>query len=279
MSDYDSSYFARLMPESYRSAQEIIPLLLEHYRPSSAVDVGCGVGSWAKALEECGVEDVIGIDSNYIDQNMLMIDRTHFLAVDLAQSFDLERKFDLVVSVEVAEHLPYDRASGFVRDLADLGDVILFSAALPYQAGVNHLNENWLEFWAILFMRSDFVAVDLVRPTIWYNRSISYWYRQNILVFIKKQKAQSLFPSICIEARRPLTYVHPQLFMETNWWRRSREKSWKKIEHDLSYYHDLVEAYLSGSTDVPRQRTPYQSNKDSRWASLRRKARDFLPLA
>ena len=277
MTTYDSSFFARLTPESYRSAKEVIPRLVEHYRPKSAVDVGCGVGAWAKALQEEGIEDVIGIDGDYVNPTMLMIDHARFLAVDLSRGFDLERKFDLVVSVEVAEHLPCKQAAGFVRDLTALGDVILFSAALPYQNGVNHLNENWLEFWAILFRRHDFAPVDLIRPAIWCNSKISYWYRQNIMLFVNKTKAMTVFPMSRFDVQRPLTYVHPQLFIEAKWWRRSRENSWKKVAQDLSYYDALVEAYLRGSTELPHQWKLYQSDKDSRWASLWRKVRDLLP--
>jgi SAM-dependent methyltransferase len=281
MTTYNSSFFARQAPESYQSAKEVVPLLLEHYRPTSAVDVGCGTGSWAKALQEHGIEDVIGIDGDYVDQEFLLIDHAKFVSIDLARSFGLERKYELVVSLEVAEHLPYYRADGFVRDLTTLGDVVLFSAAQPYQSGTDHLNENWLEYWAILFSRHDFVAIDLVRPAIWNNKRIAFWYRQNIILFVKKQKTATLFPTFRNDVRRPLSYVHPHFFLVSNWWRRSRECVFKKVEHDLTYYYALVDAYLQGVTDLPSQPRlyQYQSGRDTRWESLRRKVRDLLPPA
>ena len=278
MTAYNSSFFARHAPDSYQSAKEVVPLLLEYYRPTSAIDVGCGTGAWVKALQECGIEDVIGIDGDYVDQEMLMIDRTKFVGIDLSRSFGLERRYEVVVSVEVAEHLPYDRADGFVRDLTTLGDVVLFSAALPYQGGVNHLNENWIEYWAILFRRRDFVAIDLVRPLIWSNKKIQVWYRQNIMLFVDRQRAATLFPTFSTDVPRSLSYVHPRLFLASNWRRRSREYAWNEVEHDLSYYHALVEAYLQGGTNLPPQRKLYQTEEGSQWGSLKRKAHDLLPF-
>ena len=59
----------------------------------------------------------------------------------------MNRKFDLVLSLEVAEHLPSECAEAFVESLVNLGPVILFSAAIPYQGGENHVNEQWPEYW------------------------------------------------------------------------------------------------------------------------------------
>src|SRR5215467_13018648 len=125
---------------SRRSASQIVPLVLELVQPKSVIDVGCGVGAWLSVFNECGVEDFYGLDGEYVDRNMLEIPHQRFLAVDLTKPIQLNRQFDLVVSLEVAEHLPDNCAEMFVDSLTKLGRVILFSAAIPHQGGTRHVN-------------------------------------------------------------------------------------------------------------------------------------------
>ena len=63
----------------------------------------------------------------------------------------LERKFDLAISLEVAEHLKSSSSEDFVQSLTTLAPMILFSAAIPHQGGLHHINEQWLEYWGDLF--------------------------------------------------------------------------------------------------------------------------------
>ena len=67
---------------------------------------------------------------------------------DLNQPFTLDRTSDLVVCLEVAEHVPPLSAGDFIASLTRLASIILFSAAIPYQGGDGHLNEQWPEYWA-----------------------------------------------------------------------------------------------------------------------------------
>ena len=104
---------------------------------------------------------------------------------DLRKPFKHEGRFDLAVSVEVAEHLPYERAPTFVRDLAQASDIIVFSAAAPFQGGERHMNEQWPEYWAILFRRQGYVCFDLFREQCWASDDVESWYAQNVLLFVK----------------------------------------------------------------------------------------------
>lgn len=94
------------------------------------------VGTWLSVFREKGVKDIVGIDGDYVDQNMLHIPEGAFIALDLTQPIKLNREFDLVVSLEVAEHLPIECAETFVETLTSLGAVILFSAAIPFQGAI-----------------------------------------------------------------------------------------------------------------------------------------------
>jgi hypothetical protein len=74
--------------------------------------------------------------------------------------------------------------------LAALAPVIVFSAAIPFQGGHAHLNEQWPQYWAERFRDHGYVAIDYVRPRVWGNPAVSWWYAQNTLVFCTERYLQ-----------------------------------------------------------------------------------------
>jgi SAM-dependent methyltransferase len=182
---YDREFFESQAPSSRRSAQVIVPLILELVRPESVVDVGCGTGAWLSTFHDAGVEDILGIDGEYVERSLLEIPQDRFLPWDLRQPLKLERRFGLVVSLEVAEHLPPSSADIFVDSLVGLGPAVLFSAAIPHQGGNNHINERWQTYWASLFAERAYECLDPIRPRVWDDERVEWWYRQNTLLFVQ----------------------------------------------------------------------------------------------
>ena len=166
--------------------QEIIPKI------DSAVDIGCGVGTWLYVLEEMGAKKIQGMDGAWVNQDFLKIPKESFTQYDFNKEVRLDRNFDLAISLEVAEHIEPENAKTFVLSLVNLSDFILFSAAIPYQSGVGHVNEQWLPYWISLFKEQGFVGVDIIRKRIWNDESIPFWYRQNILLFVKEERISEL---------------------------------------------------------------------------------------
>jgi len=183
---YTTRFFQNLRESSRRSAKAIVPLVLELIRPRNVLDVGCGEGVWLSVFKEHGVEDVWGVDGDYVDRSALEIPEERFIALDLRESLCLQGHFDLVVSLEVAEHLPFACAEGFVESLTNHGRIVLFSAAIPYQGGVDHINEQWQDYWAQLFRRQDYVAIDCIRGKVWDNPNVEWWYAQNTILYAKQ---------------------------------------------------------------------------------------------
>ena len=135
-----------------------------------------------------------------------------FSAVNLEDNFKPTDKFDLCISVEVAEHLPPNRSRGFVNDLCSASDVVVFSAAIERQGGVNHINERKQSYWAELFAASGYECYDFFRPQLWNDQRVDTWYRQNVLLYIRRNhpiaeaiRTAAVFPA-------PLDLVHPELF-------------------------------------------------------------------
>ncbi len=192
---YDQKFFEWVNVTATRSAREVVPLVVEHLRPASVLDVGCGQGAWLAIWRALGVTDVMGIDGDYVARDALMVPREQFVACDLSQRFSLGRRFDLVQSLEVAEHLRPDASAAFVELLCAHGDVVLFSAAQPGQGGDGHLNERNLSAWAREFARHGYAAFDVVRPQIAGKRSVAPWYRYNTILLANPQGASRLSPS------------------------------------------------------------------------------------
>jgi len=206
---YTRRFFKEQMDSSRRSAAAVVPLVQSIVRPVSVVDVGCGVGTWLRQFIDCGLTDVIGIDGAYVHEELLQIPRESFVPCDLSQSLPAKRTFELALCVEVAEHLPEARASGLVADLVSLAPVVLFSAAVPGQGGIGHVNEQWPEYWESLFGVHNYQCLDCLRPLIWNDSRIDPWYRQNLLLFVRKDQLARFSH---IESAPPLSIVHPSVF-------------------------------------------------------------------
>jgi hypothetical protein len=133
-----------------------------------------------------GATDVVGLDGSYIDKARLQIDADKFIPTDLVQPFSLDRKFDFIQCLEVAEHLDAACADVFVESIARHGDIVMFSAAIPGQRGRHHVNEQWPSYWIEKFAQVGLKAYDAIRPVIWTNQQVEVWYRQNTILFSKE---------------------------------------------------------------------------------------------
>jgi SAM-dependent methyltransferase len=220
---YGPDFFAHVNATAERSASRVLPLVMEALAPRSVVDVGCGTGAWLAEAARLGVDDYLGVDG-YTPGESLRIPVTRFLLQDLTEPVRLDRRFDLVLCLEVAEHLPPTAADTLVGSLARLGSAVLFSAAVPHQGGSNHLNEQWLEYWAERFRAHGLLPVDAIRPSVWDDGEVAWWYRQNALLFCGQKliaQTPALREARCATRDHQLSVVHPDLY---SWMVRQRDR-------------------------------------------------------
>lgn len=212
--NYNSIFYSGQKEGSLRSARTVVPLLFDIIpSPKSVVDIGCGLGTWLFVIKEQGIENILGIDGDWIDRDQLLIPNERFRSIDLTKPFELIEKFDLAISLEVAEHLPSYCADFFVASLCKLAPIVLFSSALPCQGGANHLNEQWPDYWQELFSKQNFIAFDPLRRLIWYDESVEWWYQQNMFLFVRKDHVDSNpvfhnLPKVTGKDGNCLTLVH-----------------------------------------------------------------------
>lgn len=199
---YSTDFYDYIDAGSRASAAVVARLLLGEMKLSSLLDVGSGHGAWAAEWIKAGVGDVVAVDGDYVRRDQLAIPADKFVAHDLATPLDLKRRFDLVQSLEVAEHLAAEHAAGFVGNLVRHGDVVLFSAAVPHQGGEHHVNEQPPQYWRELFARHGFDAFDWLRPRLAGRREVKPWYRFNSFIYANAAGRERLSASI-LAARVP----------------------------------------------------------------------------
>ena len=219
MTTYTTKWFSGQVTGAHASAGVVVPLVMNLVRPDGVVDIGCGMGAWLAEFLKAGVKDVLGLDGDYIDRSMLAIPAEKFRVHDLTRPLPAERKFDLAVSLEVAEHLPAGVAEQFVNGLTQLAPVVLFSAAIPGQGGNRHVNEQWPSYWAGLFEERGYILMDPIRPAVWNEPRVEWWYKQNTFLYATRQRVacDQALTRLAGEARtRPVDVVHPQLFMDVS---------------------------------------------------------------
>ncbi|MDR3529467.1 MAG: methyltransferase domain-containing protein, partial [Rhodopila sp.] len=256
--EYGARFYEDHADGSLRSARVVLGQVFGWLSPGTVVDVGCGVGTWLLAARELGAKQVLGLDGDYVDRDQLRISPADFLAVDMERQ-DLRAvlpphhvpPFDLVMCLEVAEHLSAGRAAGFVRELTRLGDVVLFSAAIPFQGGVHHVNEQWPEYWALLFAGEGYQCLDPLRRGLWYRDDIEWWYAQNALLFVRRGSAAlARIPGGQADTNAPLALVHPQnlLFQVLHTFRVHRAAA---AEEEVRDYEALAAAWRAGAATLP----------------------------
>jgi len=219
---YDDLFYINQIDSSLTSAKVYFEILSDFFTPLTIIDVGCGRGAWLKAFGNDLSTSIVGIDGPWNSKKDLLDPRIQFLPKDLNLldcDFFLD-KFDLAISVEVAEHLLPESASKFIGELTKLSDAIIFGAAYPGQGGTSHLNEQPQSYWASIFDTHQYVVFDLFRPKVWGDDRVLYWYQQNTFLYVRD--GSDLFDRLLGMGIQPinniafLNCIHPELYHRKN---------------------------------------------------------------
>lgn len=225
--EYTPAFYAQDVDASIRTTAATLPEIFRFTgTPGSIVDFGTGVGYWLEAARALGITDVHGYDGDYVQADQLRIPRDQFTAVDLNQPVDTGRRFDLALCLEVAEHLPASSAATLVDSLVRAAPIIAFSAAIPCQGGVHHVNEQWPRYWADLFEARGYETVDVIRRHIWEDPRIVCYYRQNLILYVESNTLRGM-PELHTLSKNSAPHALPLVHPTTYVWRaRELERPW-----------------------------------------------------
>lgn len=124
-------------------------------QPATVLDAGCALGLLVEVLRKTGIE-AWGIDiSEYAIQNAHPEIRDYCQVGSITAPFPLPH-YDLIVCIEVLEHLPKEEAEKAIANLCQHSDDILFSSTPNDYQEATHFNVQPSEYWVELFARNGF---------------------------------------------------------------------------------------------------------------------------
>jgi len=195
-----------------KSLDALVSLIVDIVNPGSVVDIGCSVGAALSCFKTKGVNEILGVDGFWVKDEQLLIARNEFIRHDFSKEgfLSLPKKYDLAISTEVAEHIDEDNADDFITTLVSASDVVIFSAAIPGQGGVNHVNEQYQQYWIDKFSEHDYIVYDCLRGSLWNIEDVSFWYKQNLLLFCKNNRESIL--NLPDTVTPVYNIIHPQQY-------------------------------------------------------------------
>jgi SAM-dependent methyltransferase len=189
---YDAEYYEYVERTTGESAPYIAASIARDLAPRTLLDLGCGTGAILDAVRAHGVT-VRGLE--YSEAALAHCRRR---ALDV-RKFDLtkdrmpapEIPFDVVLSTEVAEHIPEALADPLIDALTSQGPTVVFTAATPGQGGLDHVNEQPHAYWIAKFAARGFALDEPLTQAWraeWQGRTAS-WYADNLMLFRRRAPA------------------------------------------------------------------------------------------
>jgi SAM-dependent methyltransferase len=158
---FDAHYFAHSCGLPYERNKRwldffnnIAEQIVKSIQPKNVLDVGCALGFLVEGLRQRGV-DAVGVDiSEYAIDNVHPDVQPYCWLGSVTDP--LPQKFDLIVSIEVLEHLSPRDAEKAVENFCRFSDYVIISTTPTHYGEVTHFNVQPPEYWAELFAREGF---------------------------------------------------------------------------------------------------------------------------
>ena len=179
---YDSEFFKENVRVGMSAARVLMPYVIEKTNAITIIDIGCGPATFLSMAKLLGCK-VHGVDG-YAPDEYLLINKSEFTRQDLQDGNVSCKGYDLAMCLEFGEHIPESSADALVRGLCE-ARYVFWSAAIPGQNGVNHINEQWPSWWAPKFAERGYVGSCDIRRAFWNDRRVAGFYRQNAMIYAK----------------------------------------------------------------------------------------------
>jgi len=198
-------------------AERLTPLLIQHFKPASMLDIGCGPGYWLRAFEANGITAVSGAeDAPLLAAGGVDVPRGVW-AGDLA-SFEPSQRVDLCLCLGVVRRVPAATAAAIVAACTQASDTVVFSSSLPCMGPwTGYINEQPSSAWHRVFLSHGFVPHDELRP-LFEARWPRYLSSVDFLVTVyRRAPVSSAIESLVLEAS---ARIDDQV-LQTQWYRRA----------------------------------------------------------
>lgn len=151
--------------------------------PASTLDLGCGKAEYLAAFCAAQWRDLQGIDGTVGLTEVAKY--TNIQLHDLCLPLDLKRKYDLVISLEVGEHLPPQYESVFIENITQHAEKdILLSWAVDGQIGPGHVNCRGNQYIINQLSLHGFQYNERVSTGLRQNSSLP-WFKNTLMYFNK----------------------------------------------------------------------------------------------
>jgi SAM-dependent methyltransferase len=156
-----NEYYGRFQRKIYEGLLAKVPWVAAN---SHALDVGCGAGRWCRLLADYGYHTVgIDLQPELLEQNRRRFSDIEFVRSAI-QDFRSERSFELISSVTVLQHLPFDEQAIAIRKMRELTKQGGFVIALENIADQGQrVFANAIENWRALFSSCSFNLIAIRR--------------------------------------------------------------------------------------------------------------------
>ena len=174
--------YTHLQYEELPFAKRLAQWVTDNLAPEKVLDIGCGPGTYVNCFQELGV-NATGYDSDVrVDGSPNLICKS---------LFELEETADLVLCMEVAEHIDGANNQQIVEGMVNAlepGGILIWTAAKPGQGGVGHINCQTKDYWADLFASQPLERCLTIEDKLVAAMKAGYhmgWFVQNLLVYQK----------------------------------------------------------------------------------------------
>lgn len=146
---------------------------------SKLVDFGCGNGFYVEYLRNSG-KSAIGIEGKNI------FGKDFIIEWDLSQKINFKIQADIILCLEVGEHIPKEYENIFLENLCNSNnaELLILSWAVEGQGGYGHINENNNDY--VIEKLKNFNFQYLKHITNFFRKEVKLnWFKKSLMIFAR----------------------------------------------------------------------------------------------
>lgn len=162
-------------------AHAVSTRLQEEFAPDTVIHLGCGIGLHLQPFLDENIE-VRGVDGSTIAHERAVIPTNRITIADLSQPYIPQKKYDLVLCLDLLAHAPDPMEDTIIQSIANAGETAVVSPTTTEQASFAQQPDTyWINKFEQAGMEYDKAATERVREQL---KDVQ-WTPHNPLVFTR----------------------------------------------------------------------------------------------